>query len=189
MDKSVILTLRGKLYWPKIVGEPHPHTGLPKYDKGPKWSTDFTPDAASRAKLIAAGCEEKLREPNRKNEKETRTESFLSLNILENGKDGKKNKPPVIKNANDQPWNGAKIGNETIADIKVKVVDYGRASEKGVYLQAVRILKHVPFEETGFEPLSEDDEFFAAATGADDGVAEDVNDGPAEDNLDDDVPF
>lgn len=187
MSKETILTIRGKLHWAKLTGDARPYTGNPKYDKGPYWSVDITPDAKSRKLIAEAGISEKLREP--KGEKETRKETFITLKQLLKKADGSNNKPPKIINIQNQPWGEALLGNETIADIKVKVKDYGSGSEKGVYLQAVRVLQHVPYEGgAAFEELSEDDEFFAAAT---EGLSEPDSEGNSSysDQLDDEVPF
>lgn len=186
MARDKIIVVRGELNWAKIVGPARPHTGQPKYDKGPKWSVDITPNADSRKIIKAVGIEDKLR--TGKGEKETRKETFLTLSQLENKPDGTKNKPPKISDARGQPWNGDELGNGTIADIKIKVKDYGTTT--GVYMQEVRILRHVPYEGgSGFEPLSPDDEFFGA-DGEDviDSVDTKGHSGNIDD-LDDDVPF
>ncbi len=183
-----ILVLRGTLDWAKVLGKARPYTGNPKFDKGPYWSVDITPDRKSRELMKAFGITKKLREP--KGEKDTRTETYLSLKVLENRADGNKNSPPKVKDVKGEDWSETKlIGNGTVADIKVKVVDYGSAAEKGVYLQAIRILDHVSYETEDFEPLSEDDEFFGAA--ANDSKPEPAGEAAfdQDQDLDDDVPF
>lgn len=186
MAKDVFLVIRGSLDWAKLTGTARPHTGLPKYDKGPYWSTDVTPDAKSRALLKANGLDEKLRKAKGN---DTRKETFISLRVLENRADGSKNDPPKITTVDDKPWTGGLLGNGTIADVKVKVKDYGSGSEKGVYLQAVRILKHVPYEREEFEALSEDDEFFAAGETETAATGDETASTAADPDLDDDVPF
>lgn len=183
MAKDKVIVIRGKLDWAKVIGDARPHTGNPKYDKGPYWSVDVTPLDMSIIKEF--GIEEKLREPNRKNEKEHRTEPFLSLRVLENRSDGKKNEAPKIVDIQGKPWDGRLIGNGTVADVKVKIVDYGRGVEKGVYLQAIRVLEHVPYQTEDFKPLSEDDEYFAAP----ESTSEDTESTAADIDEDDDIPF
>lgn len=185
MSKETIIVVRGRLDWAKLTGSARPYTGNPKYDKGPFWSVDITPDTASRAKIKSAGIEGKLR--TAKSEKDNRTESFLTLKVLENNAKGEKNKPPVIQTIQGQPWGDALLGNGTIADILVKVVDYGAGSDKGAYLQKVRILEHVPYGGVDFEPISEEDEFFATPgkPAKEDTKGEAGN----PDDLDDDIPF
>lgn len=188
-NNATFLVLRGKVHWAKIVGAAKPHTGQAKYDKGPKWSVDLTPNDASREKIKIAGIEDKLKK-DKPGSKYPRSESFLSLTMLENRSDGKKNKPPVIKDASGRDWGeDVEIGNESVMDIEVKVVDYG--DTVGVYYQKGRVLQHVPYEGGGsgdFEPLSEDDEFFGADATPTTSEAKPKT-SPNPDDLDDDVPF
>lgn len=185
MSKDQTIVIRGELTWAKVTGEARPYQGNPKYDKGPSWSLDITPDAASRKTMKAVGIDGKLREPK---EGDFRKESFLTLRHLLNRPDGTKNKPLPIKSVDGREWDDSNLGNGTIADVRVKIKDYGSGSDKGSYVQAIRVLRHVPYESTDFEPLSEDDEFFAA--GAEDDPVETGSDNgqPASDELDD-VPF
>lgn len=178
--KDKVFTIRGTLDWAKIVGKARPYTGNPKYDKGPYWSVDITPDAKSLKAIEDAGISKKLRDPTQsKSEKETRKAPYLSLKINEKKPDGDLNSPPNIQDILGGKWpSDTLIGNGSVADILVKVKDYGSGSEMGCYFQKMRVLKHVPFEGGDFEELSEDDEFFGGGT--------DVTE---EDDLSDDVPF
>ncbi len=191
MSKDQVIVIRGELNWAKLVGPARPHTGNPKYDKGPYWSVDITPTAKSLAIIKAAGIADKLREPN---DKDSRTEKFLTLRILETNDKAKngKNDPPAIVDITGKDWGQERLlGNGTIADIKVKVKDYGSASAKGVYYQKARILDHKPYEGGGFDEIDEDDEFFAkkeeAINGPSEAGAKEVVEN--EDLEDDDVPF
>ncbi len=187
MSNDIIMVIRGEVYWPKLVGDARPYTGNPKYDKGPYWSVDITPDAASRKKIKDAKIDDKLRFG--KGEKETRKDSFLTLRVLATQKDGKLNKPPKLSDGSSRPWGDTEIGNGSIMDIKIKVKDYGDTT--GVYFQEGRVLRHVPYEgDGGFEPLSEDDEFFGGTqTAAADDKVETKGETPNPDELDDDIPF
>jgi hypothetical protein len=182
--KDQIIVVRGELYWAKITGDARPYTGNPKYDKGPNWSVDIIPDAASRKTIKAAGIEGKLRNGS---DNDTRKETFLTLRHLLNRPDGKQNDPPVVKDAAGNPWTKGLIGNGSIGDIKIKVKDYGSGSDKGAYYQAARILQHVPYESNDFAPLSEDDEFFASGTSEDEADSKGFS--PESDDLEDDAPF
>ena len=182
LAKDKTIGIRGTLDWAKIVGPARPYSGNPKYDKGPNWSVDITPDKKSRELLKENGIDDKLREPKGENDK--RGETFLTLRQLENRTDGKKNPPPGIVDAAGKDWGQERLlGNGTVADIMVKVADYGTASAKGVYMQKVRILDHVPYGGGDFAPLSEDDKFFAEGSE----VFETDAEAPAKDNLDDDA--
>lgn len=184
MAKDTVLVIRGEFNWAKVTGTARPYSGNPKYDKGPYWSLDVTPDADSLAKIKAAGISKKLREPG---ENDSRTEGFLSLKVLENRADGSKNEPPRIVDVENKPWNGSLIGNGSIGEVRVKVKDYGSGSEKGAYLQAIRVLKHVPYEGGGFAEISEDDEFFAGKGSPEKEDTKGEAGNP--DDLDDDIPY
>lgn len=184
-NKATEFTIRGKLHWAKVVGAAKAHTGEPKYDKGPKWSVDITPDAKSTALLKQHGLAEKLRK-DKPTAKNPRKEAFVSLTMLENKADGTKNNPPSIIDASGRAWGNEEIGNDTIADILVRFVDYG--TTKGLYFKKMRVLKHVPYEGgADFEPLSEDDEFFGSTETASTGEATESS--AFDPDLDDDVPF
>jgi hypothetical protein len=178
---DTFLVIRGKLDWAKLTGTARPYKGNPKFDKGPSWSVDVTPDKKSLAMLKEHDLLDKLKDPAKRNN-DDRVEKFLSLKVLENRNDGSKNSPPRVMDGAGKTWEGGLIGNGSVADVKVKVVDYGETT--GVYLQAVRILKHVPYETQDFTPLSEDDEFFG-----DTSDFEETESAAPDTELDDDVPF
>jgi hypothetical protein len=108
-------------------------------------------------------------------------------------KDGSKADPLRIVDSNNEPWNGALIGNGSKVDVKFVVKDYGVGKKKGVYIRAVRVLDLVPYVAQDFAPLSTDDEFFATGSQETSSETEDkatefttVQD--VLDDLDDDVP-
>jgi hypothetical protein len=77
-----------------------------------------------------------------------------------------------------RPWDQeVEIGNGSVCDILVRYVDYG--TTKGLYFKKMRVLKLEEFTGGGsdFEPLSEDDEFFARLPdGMEPQMEEDLND-------------
>lgn len=195
-NKAVEFTIRGTLDWCKLLGPARPYQGDPRFDKGPSWSVEINPDAASRALLKKHGLEDKLRKDKKTKKDGSPTKNpprpydFLRLTILERKPDGSKNSAPAIIDGSGRSWdNETEMGNGTVADILVRYVDYG--TTKGLYYKKMRVLKLVPYEGgSDFEPLSEDDEFFAAATGsADSDAASDTASTAEDDDLEDDVPF
>lgn len=185
MAKDATIVIRGSVDWAKVIGKARPYTGNPKYDKGPYWSIDITPDASSRKLLKQHGIDDKLRDP--KGEKDTRKDSFLTLRVLEERADGTKNDPPKVVDARNNKWDDRLIGNGSVCDIKVKVKDYGAGTPKGAYLQAIRVLDLVTYESNDFDELSEDDAYFAAGTS--DNEVDSKGASPEADDLDDDIPF
>jgi hypothetical protein len=187
-NKAIEFQIRGSIDWCKLLGKARPYTGDPRFDKGPSWSVEINPDAKSRALLTKYGLDEKLKKDKTTKKdgsptKNPRDYDFLRLTILEEKADGSKNRPPEIIDASGRSWDDTtEMGNGTVADILVRYVDYG--TTKGLYYKKMRVLKHVPYEGgSDFEPLSEDDEFFAAGSQASDAQ-------PAfETDYEDDVPF
>lgn len=190
MSKSVEFTIRGKIDWCKLLGSARPYTGDPRYDKGPAWSVEISPDDKSRELLKKYGLTDKLKKDKKTRAdgsptKNPRDYDFLRLTVLEKKADGSKNTAPAIIDASGRNWGADEMGNGTIADILVRYVDYGQT--KGLYYKKMRVLKLVPYEGgADFEPLSEDDEFFGADEDSAD-TPSGVADNP--DDLDDDVPF
>lgn len=187
-DKMIVV--RGKLDWAKVTGKARPYTGNPKYNKGPYWSVDITPDAKSLKIIREAGIEDKLRTPKGNDQRKAK---FLSLTVLENKADGSKNDPPRVKDGAGEDWpQGTLIGNGSIADIQIKVKDYGETV--GAYYQKMRVLDLVSYEGgSDFAPLSEDDEFFGKTSKP---TSAEGSSGDAEkastafdEELDDDIPF
>jgi hypothetical protein len=153
-----IAYIRGKLYWAKIVGEP-----VDDYNKvGKEWPFDVAldSDGVKQVKGWKIGSQ-------RLKDKDDERGKFISLKQRAQRMDYKTNtmvdaKPITIRDAAGNLWDGVtKIGNGSVADVKVKIVDYGKGDDKkGVYPLAVRILEHVPYENSDFAPLKPDDEFF-----------------------------
>jgi hypothetical protein len=176
-----------------LFGPARPYSGDPKFDKGPSWSVEINPDDASRGKLSKYDLDEKLKKDKLKKRDGTPTKNprpydFLRLTILETRPDGTKNKQPEVQDAYGRPWNPeTELGNGTVADIIVRYVDYG--TTKGLYFKKMRVLKLVPYEGGGtdFEPLSEDDQFFAASEEEISRLPEEMEPHVQED-LEDDIP-
>lgn len=183
MSENVIV-VRGVASWAKVLGAPRLNT----YTGDKEWSIDVTPDKEGRTLIRKAGIADRLREPK---ENDTRKESFMSFRHKELRKDGTPNDPLRIVDSDNAKWGNSLIGNGSTVDVKFAVKDYGPGKKKGVYIRAVRVLEHVPYEVEDFAPLDSDDEYFAnASTEAEteerpQTVLEALD---ADDELDDDFP-
>jgi hypothetical protein len=169
--------LRGTLHWAKVLGKPR----LNEYSGVNEWSVDLTPSPEGVKSLEDIGISDRLKTPKGK---DSRKERYLTFRQKEKNKEGELNQPIRVQDIEGNPWEQNKlIGNGTTADVKFIVRDYGKGKPKGVYIQAIRVLDHVPYQSADFAPLDSDDEFFA-------GIDE-VTAGPAvfDTDLDDDVPF
>jgi hypothetical protein len=163
----------------KVLGPPVPNYARDGYE----WTFDFTPDAESLAKIKELGLEKKL-----KNKDDARGD-FLALKQKELTSKGKKNDPITVVDARNRIWDpDVKIGNGSTIEVKIDVVDYGKAMPTGVYVRAIRVLDLVSYVRQEFAPLPEDSEYvqkadeFNWAGDADDGVGEAQD---AQDALDD----
>lgn len=185
--------IRGKLSWAKVIGEPRLNT----FTDEREWSVDVTPDAAGLKELDRIGITDKLKTPKKGDPRKEDFISFRQKEFREDRKTGKKveNRPITIKDAQGNDWHGGLLGNDTVADVKFTVSKKVPGRPRGVYIQAIRVLNHVPFEVQEFAPLSEDDEFFASSAKSnkpeaeDDEEQEEVIIDNGDEDLDDDVPF
>lgn len=152
------VTIRGKLSFAKLLGDP-----VLNYSKdGKEWKTDFYDFPVKEIKALGIG--------DRVKEKDTYLDGkpYMSFKHPEYRKDGEtRNDPIKITDILGKPWDDNKLlGNGTVADLKFRVVDFGKGKKKGVYLQSVRVLDLVSYEKQTFDPIDETDEFFAAAQAA-----------------------
>ena len=141
-QNSPTYVIRGTLDWAKVLGKPRLNT----YTEENEWSVDVTPNAEGRAIIKKAGITDKLRDPK---DNDSRKETFLSFRQKELRKDKSgnmvANQPIKVVDAGGNKWDETKmIGNGTIADVKFTVKDNEKGRPKGVYIQAIRVLQHVP---------------------------------------------
>ena len=176
-QKRKTVYLRGYLYWVKILDSPRPN-----YDGDAReWTFEFEPDEESVALLEENGVGDRLRDRSDKKNYEDR-KPFLILRRGEFKTDGEANEKIRVVDAANQEWSSrTKIGNRTLADVKVQIVDWGARKKKGIYPLAIRVLELVPYIPNEFEPLPEDDPHYIAAKSKDDqfrkdfGLDEDAN--------------
>lgn len=131
------------------------------YEKtGKQWSTDVVIDEATAKEMKQYGIADRVK----RKDGYLDGQPFLSFKQKELQASGKENDPPEIVDITGKPWDQSKrIGNETVVDMKFNVVDFGVGKKKGVYPKKMRVLDHVPFEDSGFQPLDESDEFYQKA--------------------------
>jgi hypothetical protein len=134
----------------KVLGPP-----VPNYARdGFEWTLDFTPDAEGLAKLKELKLDKKL-----KNKDDARGD-FLALKQKEKTTKGKMNDPITVVDARNHIWDpNVKIGNGSLIEVKLDVVDYGKTMPTGLYVRAIRVLDLVPYVRQEFAPLPEDNEF------------------------------
>jgi hypothetical protein len=139
----------------KVLGDP-----VPNYNRdGHEWTFDFTPDADAVAELRRLKVDHKLK--NKGDERE----NFLTLKQRAIGADGKPYRPITVVDGHNRLWDPeVKIGNGSTVEVKLDVVDYGKAkaaiARYGLYPIAIRVLDHKPYVRQEFAPLPEDSKYY-----------------------------
>jgi hypothetical protein len=156
MARKDVHTVRGKLFWAKVLGEP-----VDNYSKdGKEWTFDLSPDADGLQTLEDVGLTGKI-----KNKEDDRGD-FIQFRQKEKRRDGSLNRRISVTDAQGNPWPADKLlGNETVADVKFEKKDYGEGKHPGVYPQAIRILDHKEYQRVEFAPLPKDDPYAKPAEG------------------------
>jgi hypothetical protein len=143
----------GKIYWAKVFNL------VPNYNRdGFEWTFDFVPEDGGE-QFKAEGIEDKMKEKNGL--------KFIRFTQKEKQANGKANFPITVVDARNRRWDPKivdgkvtnPIGNESLVEVKYKVVDYGKGKPTGVYPQAIRVLDLAEFVRQEFEPLPEDNEY------------------------------
>lgn len=184
MAQKKTVFIRGKAQYPKIF------KAVPNYNKdGFEWTIDLALDPAGVAQATAEISKKKLKD----------SDSFGTYIRFKQGttyKDAetgevKNRNPPEVVDANGNAWDPeVKIGNGSLVDVKAQVVDYGAGKELGVYLQKVRVLDHVAYEDD-FPELTGEDVAFKTAAKAEGSPIKNLPEtvGDIMEDLDDEVPM
>ncbi len=183
MTDSVTVFVKGRVFWPKIVGTKALHSNYE--GTGREWSYEFEPEDTSFLKEHKLLDRLKDKEDNKNPDKGP----YLHLRRPEFTRDGEKNDPIRIYDNEDKVWDeNVLLGNGTSVDAKLRIVDYGRGKKKGIYTTALRVTDLVPYVSNEFagmdsgeapKPTKAKGRAGAAAKSAADIM----------DDLDDDIPF
>ena len=170
MSTTNTVTLRGKAYYAKILGDP-----IPNYNKdGREWKMDLILTKAALPELKKLGISDRVKSK----EDYCDGQPYLTFKQRELKKDGSTNKPIQVVDVRNKPWDqDTLIGNGSDVDVKFVVVNYGPGMKDGVYIRGVRVLNLVPYNKPAFDELSEDDEFYSG----------EAPDSFTADDLDDDI--
>lgn len=180
-NKSTKVFVSGTIKWAKIVGD---KALVSNYDGDAReWTFQFHPDQTDFLK------EHKLLD--RLKDKGDDQGPYLIIKKPEFNKDGEKNEPFRIYDADNEPWDDRLIGNGSRVDVKLDIRDWGIGKKKSIYAAAIRVTDLVSYQSNEFAGMDN-----AKAEGAGDAAA------PAKtskkvtkpvvellDELDDDVPF
>jgi hypothetical protein len=181
MTTSTTVFVRGKIYWPKIVGDGALRSNYEGTAR--EWSYEFVPEDTTFLK--DHGLLDRLKaKPDPKNPDKG---EFLVLRKPELNFEGEKNDPIRIYTEENEPWDDRLLGNGTEVDAKLSIKDWGKGKKKSIYTTAIRVRELVPYQGSEFARMDSDDAAPSkAATPAKKPktkVASDYED------LDDDIPF
>lgn len=154
-NKSETIVIRGKTSFAKVLED---QLALNYGKDGREWSFDLVLDKAGEKDAKTFGISEKIK----RKDNYVNGAAYIRFKRDEYQKDGETpNKPIEIVDILGRPWDDRRIGNESVVDVKARVVNYGVGKPTGLYVQKIRVLEHVPFEGAAMPELSEDDEYFA----------------------------
>lgn len=177
MAKNETVFMRGKIYWAKIFGEPRPNYG----GDAREWTFEFEPDEDGLALL------KKMKLSDRLKDKYEDRGRFITLKQREFNSQGEKNKHIRVYDENDEPWDDKKLlGNATVVDLKINVVDYGPGKKAGIYPRAIRVRDLVEYQASEFAPVPADEKKAKPEKIKTDDFKKDFG---LEDDLDDEIPM
>ena len=174
----------GRLFWPKIVGEralTNNYEGTAK-----EWTMEFEPEDTEFLK--EEGLLDRLKE--KEDAKNPDKGRFLVLRKPELNYEGEKNAPIRIYDEDNEQWPEDRlIGNGSKADLKLKIVDWGKGKKKSIWVLAVRVTDLVGYETDEFGAMdAEKGETKPKKAKAAPKKTTKVKEDTPED-LDDDIPF
>lgn len=144
-DKTVEF-FTGELMWCKVLGDP-----VDNYNKdGKEWTFELILNDASKAILKKHKLTDRIKEKDY-------GDTIIFKQKADPWPDGKARDPIRVYDAGDNDWDrDIKIGNKSVVDVKVNIVDNGKGRFKGVYPQAVRVKTHIPYESSEFGRMDPD---------------------------------
>jgi hypothetical protein len=142
MDTHII---SGKAYWASVV---KPNT---TYDD--TWQIDVCLDEDNKNIVESLG----LTVQNKGDEKG----DFVKIKRKVYKNDGSMRPAPVVKDSENNDWDGRSIGNGSLVNVKFSTYDWEYNKKKGVasYLLAVQVVDLIPYDEGGAEFKSVKDGF------------------------------
>lgn len=169
--ETTYLTLRGTVNYAKLLGKPvDDYEANQGRGNGKEWKVDFIlgdPNTKGSVKeqqerLKKAGIGDKVKQ----REEYLDGKPFLPLRHKATKADGEPNDPPNVVDVTGAKWDEKKlIGNGSVVDLKIRVVDYGKGFKKGTYIAGVRVLDLVSYNRSEFDELDPDDPYAMAAAG------------------------
>lgn len=147
---KVTAFITGKLQWARILGKPTQNFN----QDAREWRFELEPDEKGLQVLIKNGLTDRIKGAGynigTKGQHKDRP-PFIQLKKPEFNKDGNPNPPIRIYDGDDNEWDKTKlIGNDSVADVKLDIRDYGAGKKKGIYPVAIRVNELVEYQVSEF---------------------------------------
>ncbi len=140
--------IKGPASWAKILGNPRPNKFNPA---NPEWSIEVGVDDETFRQLRKDGLGARV-----KNKDDERGDFISFRRKLYNFK-GETNDPIKVVDADGNEWPKNKlIGNGSIVLIRYNVRKNEQTGQNNAYIQAVKVLEHVPYEADDFAGWGDD---------------------------------
>jgi hypothetical protein len=154
---NITIVIRGETSFARIL----PSQLSPNYNKdGLEWKLDLVIDEAVEKDLKKMGLADRVKYKDGYVD----GRPFITLKQPETRRDGQANDPIRIVNAKNEAWDDtAELGNGSVVDVKLNIKDYGKGKKKGVYIRAIRVVKHVEYKRDDFAPITPDDPLYSEA--------------------------
>lgn len=177
---------KGRLFWAKIVGDKALHNNYEGTAR--EWSFEFEPEDPSFLKKH--GLLDRLKD--KEDAKNPDKGQFLVLRKPEFNSNDEKNDPIRIYDADNTEWDDRLIGNGTSADVKLRIVDWGKGKKKSIWVTAIRVTDLVPYESNEFGAMdggSDEPKRSKSASAKAKAATSKAKQTEDLDDLDDDIPF
>lgn len=131
--------ISGKVFWASVI---EPNT---TYE--PAWQVDVCLTPATKKIVEGDGLTVKNKGDDRGD--------FITLKRKVLRQDGTKRQAPVVKDSQNNPWNGQLIGNGSVCNIKYTPYEWSRSGKSGVSadLTAIQVVDFVGYTKDDFEAV------------------------------------
>lgn len=131
--------ISGKVFWASVI---EPNT---TYE--PAWQVDVCLTPATKKIVEGDGLTVKNKGDDRGD--------FITLKRKVLRQDGTKRQAPVVKDAQNNPWNGQLIGNGSVCNIKYTPYEWSRSGKSGTSadLTALQVVDLISYSKDDFEAV------------------------------------
>lgn len=127
------MMIRGRAKWAKVLGNP-----VWGYEEAfREWTIDVYIDEDTVERLKAEGLGDKIKDKG--------SGPFVKFSRKELKSTGEPNKPIRIVDNQGNPWNGAKIGNDSVVNVNFAINEY-KKGKFSMNILALQVWDHVPYE-------------------------------------------